>query len=52
MEKGGGDRHQLLLDLLFLHQADLLQLLLAHALPAVGHHTMRPKGAGCLLRVL
>lgn len=45
-------KYQLLLDLLLLNQADLLQLLLGHALPAVWHHTVGPKGAGCLLWVL
>lgn len=50
-EKGRGS-HQLLLDLLLLDEADLLQLLLRHALPAVGDHTVGPEGAGCLLRVL
>ena len=44
--------HLLLLDLLLLRVPNLLQLLPAHALPAVGDHTVRPKGAGRLLRVL
>lgn len=48
----GEGRHQLLLDLLLLNRADLLQLPLAHALPAVGDHAVGPEGAGCLLRVL
>lgn len=49
---GPGGAHQLLLDLLLLSEANLLQLLLAHALPAVKNYTVRPEGAGCLLRVL
>lgn len=48
----GRGRHQLLLDLLLLTQADLLQLVPGHALPAVGGHAVGPKGAGRLPRVL
>lgn len=48
----GAGRHQLLLDLLLLTQADLLQLVLVHALPAIGGHAVGPEGAGRLLRVL
>lgn len=48
----GRGRHQLLLDLLLLNQADLLQLCRGHALPAVGDHAVGPEGAGCLLRAL